>query len=79
MYSVRISEQTAVISLNSISWLVFVMDTRCVFVRYEPPKSSIRHVAYCYSVTRTNSEADANIAVFITKSFYSESFLRACN
>jgi hypothetical protein len=38
MCFVWISEQIAIISLYSIKWLVFVMETRCVFVSYEPPK-----------------------------------------
>jgi hypothetical protein len=35
MCFVRVSEQTVIIFLNSISWLAFVMKTECVFYKVQ--------------------------------------------
>jgi hypothetical protein len=68
MYFVWISE-TAIISLYSISWLVFITETECVYCEVRTETSDIIQVSFCFRV-KLNTDHLLHNRLFIFNILY---------
>jgi hypothetical protein len=83
MCFVWISEQTAIISLYSINWLVFITETECVYCAVRAGYLNVIQVNFCmYMVKRSVplvSGFGIDAKTLITNKMHKESFIVNCN